>query len=560
MTTYTFSQANMESSSQPQSDTAELTILYGSETGNAEFLAHQICESATADGLQVEIAGLDEWLAREEHKLARLLIVTSTHDNGHMPGNANNYWNWLQVVEPFSLEGLPYAILSIGDSMYEDFCKAGQDLDDKLEELGALKVFDTAECDVDFEFTAGEWYPQALEALLDEDPWQQREIEILEELKHLGEADLPEETLYPTKVIAARRLSGPDSNKTVMHFELQSVGDVFSYEPGDSISLIPVNSESLVEEWITAFNADRNQTVECHGDSKSLFDALRYNYELSLPHPGLLLALAKLRPDNELAQDAVGVIERGDRETLEAWLWDRDVLDVLTELDCLDIPLPVVLEQLRPIQQRDYSISSSPLVDDTIHITVSAVEYESHGRHHNGAASNFLQEAAQTGESFLTKIQPGREFSLPEDDKPVIMIGPGVGVAPFRSFLRHREAVGAKGRNWLFFGDQQRKCDYLYETEFEDLQQRESLKVSLAFSRDQSEKHYVQHELQAHADEIREWIDKGAYIFICGDKVKMARDVDNAFMQIIANGERTITAGIKFAQLKDSGRYVKDVY
>jgi len=560
MTTNTFSQVDTKPSSSQQSEVTELSILYGSETGNAEFLAYQIHDQVLKDGVHAEIAGLDDWLARDEHKMSRLLIVVSTHDNGHMPSNANNYWHWIQAAELFSLEGLPYAILAIGDSMYEDFCKAGQDLDDKLEEHGALKVFDTAECDVDFEFTAGEWYPQAVEALLEEPAWDQQTVEIPEDLKYAASADQPEEVLYPTKVVSAKLLSGPGSNKKVMHYELQSTSDEFQYQPGDSISLFPVNSEDLVEEWLSAFEVDRDLMVEVQGEIKPIFEALQFGYELSLPHPGLLLSLATLRPENELAQDAVQVIERGDRDTLDAWLWDRDVLDVLRELDCLDIPLTVVLEQLRPVQQRDYSISSSPEVDDTIHITVAAVEYDSHGRRHYGAASQFLAESAETGKSFLTKIQPGREFCLPDDDKPVIMIGPGVGVAPFRAFLRHRDSVGAKGKNWLFFGDQHRNCDYLYEDEFEDLQQRGLVDMSLAFSRDQEEKYYVQHELEAHADEIRDWLEQDAYVFICGDKVRMARDVDNAFMQIIANGESTITAGIKFAQLKADGRYVKDVY
>src|SRR5690625_1047780 len=290
MTTNTFSQVDTKPSSSQQSEVTELSILYGSETGNAEFLAYQIHDQVLKDGVHAEIAGLDGWLARDEHKMSRLLIVVSTHDNGHMPGNANNYWHWIQAAELFSLEGLPYAILAIGDSMYEDFCKAGQDLDDKLEEHGALKVFDTAECDVDFEFTAGEWYPQAVEALLEEPAWEQQGIEVHEDLKYAASADLAEDVLYPTKVVSARLLSGPGSNKKVMHYELQSTGDAFNYEPGDSISLFPVNSENLVEEWIAAFNADRDLTVEVQGESKSVSEALQYNYELSLPHPGLLLS------------------------------------------------------------------------------------------------------------------------------------------------------------------------------------------------------------------------------------------------------------------------------
>ncbi|GAA4773497.1 sulfite reductase flavoprotein subunit alpha [Citricoccus nitrophenolicus] len=541
---------------------AELTILFGSETGNAEFLAHQIQGDATNSGVETDIASLDEWLHGKEKAMSRLLLVTSTYDNGHMPSNASEFWDWLQRLEPGAFDGLPYAALAIGDSMYEDFCKATHDLDGRLEELGAVRVVDSVDCDVDFDFTAGDWYPGALEALRSSAPWARQVVETEVEPEPVSDEEKPADVLHSTRIAAARRLSGESSGKCVMHYELEFPDAPFEYQPGDSIAVFPRNSDALVDEWLAAFGADGRTMVTVGNRELPLADALREELELNLAHPGLLLALARLRPENELAQEGVRVIQTGDRETLDSWLWDRDVLDVLRDLDCLVLPIELVLAELRPMQHRAYSIASSPLSDgDTVHITVSAVEYDAHERTHHGAASRFLERAAETGETFTTKILPAHEFRLPADEVPVIMIGPGVGVAPFRSFLRHREASTCTGRNWLFFGDQHRAHDYLYEDEFEAQADSGLLtQVSLAFSRDQEDKHYVQHDMLTRADEIRAWLDEGAHVFVCGDKTRMARDVDNALLEILADGQSTIIAGTKLAQLKASGRYVKDVY
>ncbi|WP_169253650.1 sulfite reductase flavoprotein subunit alpha [Brevibacterium sp. 'Marine'] len=539
--------------------TSDLTILFGSETGNAEFLASQILDAAEKAGTSADLLSLDDWAQMETHKVERLLVVTSTYDNGHMPSNAGSFWAWLQRLEPDSLEGLPYAVLAIGDSMYEDFCKAAHDIDDQLMELGAMQVIETIDCDVDFEFTAAEWYPEALEALGEADAWEQGELTT--DIRPEPTDDSEGDRVFTTRVSASRRLSGPGSSKSVTHYEL-SFDEDFEYQPGDSIAVFPENSEELVAEWMEAFDAAESETIEIGGEDKALRAALREDFELSLPLPGLVLALAQLRPENETAKDAVDVIQRGDRDILENWMWDRDVLDIIRELGCLDVPLKTVLAELRTIQHRAYSISSSPSQDaNSVHITVSGVEYAAHGRTHSGVASAFLERMARTGEPFRTKLLEAHDFRLPHDDAPVIMIGPGVGVAPFRGFLRHREAAPAKGQNWLFFGDREREHDFLYQDEFEEWHGAGLLsQISLAFSRDQENKHYVHHEMVERADEIREWLDEGAYIFVCGDKNRMARDVDRALMDIIANGANAIYAGTEIAKLKAAGRYVKDVY
>ncbi|MDJ1370035.1 diflavin oxidoreductase [Gulosibacter molinativorax] len=562
MSTTTITSSEGNTMTEDSTPVADLKILYGSETGNAEYLAYQINEFAGEQGLTSELQSLEDWLHDEDHRISRLLIVTSTHDNGHMPTNAEDFWGWLGQLPAGAFEGLPYAVLSIGDSMYEDFCKAGHDIDGRLAELGAVRVTDSADCDIDFDLTAADWYPAALETLRETAAWTGTIDDSGADSAEQIAEDRPQDAMVTARVVAARRLSGEGSAKHVTHYELEFEDDAFQYEPGDSIAVFPRNCDALVDEWMQLFNVAETDTVTVGGAEILARQALREEVELSLPHPGLLISIARVRPGNELAQDALRVIQEGDRETLDRWLWDKDIIDVLAELDCLNVTLQDVIDELRPIQHRAYSIASSPLVDgNRVHLTVSGVEYESFERHHRGTASAFLEQAAKTGEPFAAKRLPAHEFRIPEESAPVVMIGPGVGVAPFRSFLRHRVGSEASGKNWLFFGDQHRECDYLYEGEFTALEKDGRLdRLSLAFSRDQAEKHYVQDEMRRHGEELAAWLDEGGYVFVCGDKARMAPDVDRALFDVLEAQLGADSAEARIAELKATGRFVKDVY
>lgn len=536
------------------SETPDLTILYGSQTGNAEYLAYQIHTAAQKNNDSVALASLEGWLHSGERSLRRLLVVTSTHDNGHMPDNASDFWEWLKDLEPGSLAGLPYAVLSIGDSMYDDFCKAGHDIDQRLEALGAVRVVDGVDCDIDFEFTATKWAKPAVAELLGADAWEDEAPETSPGGSVTTSAANGEHRVR-ARIVASRELSKPGSAKQVTHYEIAVEDGAFSYEPGDSISVFISNSDDLVDEWLRVFG---DGTVAQEGETRALVDVLRNEVELRQPHPGLIVSLSRLQPDNVAVQRLVDLIQAGEREELDAWMWGRDVLDVLADLGCLDVPIQEILDNLRPLQHRDYSIASSPVGDDgRVHLTVNGVRYDANGRAHDGAATAFLRARAEDGASFEVRRVPAHEFRLPAADVPVVMIGPGVGVAPFRAFLRHRDAVGAGGRNWLFFGDQHREHDFLYEEELGDLANRGTLtRLDLAFSRDQAEKHYVQDEVRAAGDQLREWVADGAYIFVCGDKARMAPDVDRALADVLNKG----TEGSTLNDLRAAGRYVKDVY
>jgi sulfite reductase (NADPH) flavoprotein alpha-component len=548
--------AQGEKRAMTDTQTAELTILYGSQTGNAEYLAHQIHAKAAKSGEQVELASLEEWLHAGPPQTQRLLVVTSTHDNGHMPDNAAEFWNWLQSLDGGALSGLPYAVLSIGDSMYDDFCKAGHDIDGRLEQSGAVRIVEGVDCDIDFEFTAAKWAGPAVEELLAAEPWAGSAVST----GVVAAESTPTSDIASTARIAdARTLSKTGSAKQVTHYELV-FDTAFEYEPGDSIAIFPTNSDSLVDDWISRYG---DQEVEVGQERRQLRDVLREDVELRLPHPGLIVGLARMKPDSKSIRNVLALIQTGDRERLDAWLWSRDVLDVLTDLDCLDVPIADVIAELRPLQHRDYSIASSPILDDgRVHLTVNGVVYNGHRGPYRGAATDFLAARARDGMPFPVRRLPAHEFRLPGENEPVIMIGPGVGIAPFRAFLRHRRALGTSGSNWLFFGDQHRRFDWLYEDEFGELQEAGVLsRIDVAFSRDQAEKHYVQDEILRGSAEIADWIDRGAYIFVCGDKTSMAPDVDRALTSVLAAATGSEAGGVEaLASLKASGRYVKDVY
>ncbi|WP_311258468.1 sulfite reductase flavoprotein subunit alpha [Microbacterium sp. WCS2018Hpa-9] len=537
------------------SETAELSILFGSQTGNAEYLAYQIHAKSVKNGLDAGYASLNDWLADRASGVKRLLVVTSTHDNGHMPDNAAEFWSWLQTLERGALDGLPYAVLSIGDSMYEDFCKAGHDIDQRLEELGAVRIVESIDCDIDFEFSAERWATPAVQSLIDATAW---DGSLPTELPHEADEKQSQSAIgdqaCTARITASRVLSAPGSTKRVTHYELSFDAGGFDYAPGDSLSVFVQNSDALVDRWIGHFGDQ-----ELAGGS--LRQVLTHEVELRLPHPGLVVGLARRCPESSQAAAIVALLQSGDREALDAWLWGRDVLDVVIDLGCADLSVVEIMQELRPLQHRDYSISSSPLRDDgQVHLTVAGVEYESPYGRHAGAATDYLRARAEDGREFEVRRVPAHEFRLPADDVPVIMIGPGVGVAPFRAFLRERDARGAAGDNWLFFGDQHRAFDWLYEDEFGDLQLRGILsRVDLAFSRDQAAKRYVQHAMRENARELRKWVDAGAYIFVCGDKARMAADVDRALAEILGAGD-AVAGDTLVAELKRAERYVKDVY
>lgn len=539
---------------------AELTVLYGSQTGNAEFLAYNICEDAKKVGINAELLTLNDALSAGNLAWRRLLIVTSTHDNGHMPENADAFWVWLSTLADTPYDGLPYAVLTIGDSMYDDFCKAGQDFDEAFAKLGAIPILSRMECDVDFDMTAAPWVKKFLTEAPETAPWSLTASEQID-TDAAGEFVSQAEEWHSAHIIALRALTDPASEKSAFHLTLD-LPEQFEYVPGDSLDTRPLNNQVLVEEWLNAFPGV--ESVSIGGDVVPVREALRSRLELRIPHVGLINALVTRAIATELTAQTKRMLDAGDRQEIDAWMWGRDVLDVVQEFGLGGSALQPIVDAMRPLQFRSYSIASSPRVHHTqLGLTISSVEYEANGRAHFGTGSSHLE--ALLGSRVSVRRVAARDFRLPEDpDTPVIMIGPGVGIAPFIGFLEDIEARGTARDTWLFFGDQHRATEWLYQEEMTAwLASGVLTRLNLAFSRDQAEKHYVQHELLAQAEEIREWVARGAHIYICGDKNHMAHDVEEALVRVLgtdASGAVNGDGAAVLEALRAAERYVKDVY
>lgn len=538
---------------------ADLTILYGSQTGNAEFLAYNISEDAKKAGLKAELLTLNDALTEGNLAWQRLLVVTSTHDNGHMPENADDFWSWLQTRDESQYDGLPYAVLTIGDSMYEDFCKAGRDFDTGFAERGAVPIVKRMDCDVDFDLTAAPWIKKFLATVPEITPWTPSGSTQIDTHSAQEFVAQPEEW-HSAKIAAIRPLCAPGSEKSAFHLDLE-LPEQFTYLPGDSLDTRPLNNHLLVDEWLQAFPGV--ESVRIGGEDVLVRDALRSRLELRIPHLGLVNALLSRITTSEAADRIKNLLDAGDRQELDAWLWGRDVLDVVRELGFVN-NLQSIIDVMRPLQFRSYSIASSPRIKKTrVGLTISSIIYEANGRAHFGTGSSHLEALA--GSQVMVRRVAAQSFRLPErEDIPMIMIGPGVGVAPFIGFLEDAEAHGRSGDTWLFFGEKNRATDWLYEEEMTNwLASGVLTRISLAFSRDQKEKHYVQHEILAHSAEIREWVDRGAHIYICGDKNHMAHDVEEALVQVLsggATGTNRETGIAALEELRATGRYAKDVY
>ncbi|NLT70107.1 MAG: sulfite reductase subunit alpha [Verrucomicrobiaceae bacterium] len=546
-------------------------IYYGSESGNSEALAKQIAKAAREQGWQAQVTGLDQIRLADLAKESCALLVTSTFGDGEPPANAAAFREELFAPEAPGLANLHYSVLALGDTNYEHFCQFGIELDTRLEALGARRLCARVDCDVDYEESAAAWRKAAFEAIgaLDTAPAipAAPPTALGDATSTPASSDPSEETEgyskkrpFPATLLTNRKLTAEGSAKETRHLEISLEGSGLRYEAGDALGVLPENCPALIEDILRALNCDGEEAVPTpEGGEVPLRTALLRHYEITkIPTP-LLQVVAERSSDKALA----GLMVPEAKDALGEYLRGREIIDLLTGFSSVTFSPADFVSHLRRLQPRLYSISSSPeAFPGQVHLTVATVRYESFGRQRKGVCSTFL--ADRCAGSLPVYVHPSKSFRLPErDDTPVIMVGPGTGIAPFRAFLHERRVRGATGKNWLFFGDQKAATDFLYREELEAMRGDGHLtRLDTAFSRDQKEKIYVQHRLLEQASELWAWLQDGAGFYVCGDAARMARDVDAALHRVaeIAGGLSPEEASAYVRELKSEKRYLRDVY
>lgn len=551
----------------PASPQQPVLVLYGSQSGNSQRLAGEIGEALTRRGLPFTL--LDMMDCRKSHlqEARRLLMVVSTHGEGVPPDRALPLHELLQSRKAPQLGHLEYAVLALGDSSYEMFCETGRQFDARLRELGAQALHARVECDVDFEAPAREWIAAVLDKLAQAEAGASAEVSA--HVVAAGERPLASVATAWTRknplaapVLVNQRLTAHDSTKDVRHIELSLEGSGIRYEPGDALGVVPRNHAADVEALLGALRYDAGTPVTVDAQSASLRDALRDRYDIGLLSRGLLERYA--RATGTSALEALLAEERKD--DLQRYLRGRHLIDLVSEHPPRGLDAAGFATLLRPLAPRLYSIASSQrATPDEVHLTVSLVAYDSLGRGRRGVVSGFLANLdTEPGSTAPVYLHRNPNFRLPADpESPLIMIGPGTGVAPFRGFLAEREALGARGRNWLFFGDRSFRSDFLYQLEWLDWRKRGLLtRIDVAFSRDQTEKLYVQQRILEQGAQLWRWIEEGAHLYVCGDAQRMAPDVHGALLEVARRygGRSAEQAGEYLLELQRERRYQRDVY
>jgi sulfite reductase (NADPH) flavoprotein alpha-component len=540
-----------------QANARILHILYGSQTGNSESLANDAAASAKSHGLLPVVKSMDEIEVGQLTKMDYLLIITSTYGEGAMPDNAEMLWEAANSDAAPRLENLNYSVLALGDTSYDLFCQAGIDWDNRLQELGANRVFDRVDCDVDFEAPAEQWISEVVPLMAE----GAETIAVIDTAAQPAKSAYNRKNPFPAKLQVNRIVTALDSSKETRHYEISIAGSGLNYEAGDAMCVIPSNCPQLVADILNALGCSGNEEVPVNGELMPLSEALRTHFEIKLPSKEFLEEIAKRSGDQELN----ALLNAGEKDKLNDYLWGRDTLDLLLQFPGAELSAAEFLSLLKPLQHRAYSISSSGKKHpDSVHLTVASVRYDAHGRQHKGVCSTYLADLVNEDTEVRIFFTPNNNFRVPNDNTlPMIMVGPGTGIAPFRAFLQEREFRKATGKNWLFFGDRNAATDFIYREEIEAMQASGLLtKLDLAFSRDQAEKVYVQDRMLENGAELFAWLEQGGYFFVCGDAYRMAKDVDQALLDVIRiHGNKSATAAAEYVnQLKKDKRYVRDVY
>ncbi|HEX5191444.1 MAG TPA: assimilatory sulfite reductase (NADPH) flavoprotein subunit [Solirubrobacteraceae bacterium] len=544
--------------------TRSLTILFATETGNGRELARSLADAARAKGAETRIADMADYRTRALRDEQDLLVITSTHGEGDPPQPALGFFEFLDSRKAPKLEHVRFAVLGLGDSTYEHYCGAARRIDERLAALGAQRFTHRVDCDVDYEDDAAAWIKTVVAALTPTElapaPAGPSIVAPRNDAAPAAGAAFDKKHPFCAAVLDNLVLTGRGSTKETRHLELSLEGSGLRYEPGDALGVVARNDPALVAMLLERLGLSADAPVTVKRETMSLGEALTGTFEITAATPRFLDHWAEITGAAELA-----ALRAADQaKARAAFLRGHHIIDIVERFPASGIDPDRLLAGLRPLQPRLYSFASSfTATPDEAHLTVSTVRYELHDRQRTGVASGYLAGRTDEDATVPVYIQSNDHFHLPDDDTPIVMIGAGTGVAPYRAFMQEREARGAGGRSWLFFGERNFRSDFLYQVEWQELLRRGVLsRLDLAFSRDATPKTYVQDRLSRQGRDVYAWLEDGAWLYVCGDAAQMAPDVHAALVGVVADHGGLDGDGAEeyVAALKRDRRYRLDVY
>jgi sulfite reductase (NADPH) flavoprotein alpha-component len=541
----------------PGGPSVPVTVLYGSQTGTAEGLAKKLLKSLKKGNFAAE---LHDMVAYDRTRLANeqnLLVITSTYGDGEPPDSAADLHAWLLSDAAPRLDGVSFSVLALGDSSYPDYCKCGIEFDARFAELGARRLYDRVDVDVDPDVPYAQWSAGVLAVL---SPAGAGVPAGGAEAQEPAETATSKSNPFPAAVVENRNLNGPGDKQT-HQIALSLEGSDLSYEVGDALGVYPLNPPELVDEIIANLPFKASEVPTPDGGEVSLREALIRHYDIGSINKSIIQKW-QARSGSPFLRS---LVEADDKKAYDDFSWGRDLIDLVVDHPADFSDAEEFVSILKKLQPRLYSIASSPRAHPgEVHLCVGIVRYDTHGRKRGGICSTFLADRVDPGVKPRVYVHGNNAFRLPTDgSRDVIMVGPGTGIAPFRAFLEDRKVTGAKGRNWLFFGNPHRATDFLYREELEGFQADGTLsRLDLAWSRDQKEKLYVQHLMLENGAELWSWLQNGASFYVCGDASRMAKDVDQALLKVAEKHGALPPeeAAAYITQLKKEKRYLRDVY
>ena len=536
-----------------------ITLISASQTGNARRVAEALRDDLLAAKLNVNLVNAGDYKFKQIASEKLLVIVTSTQGEGETPEEAVALHKFLFSKKAPKLTDTAFAVLGLGDTSYEFFCQAGKDFDSKLAELGGERLLDRVDADVEYQTAAAQWRERLVEVLKARAPAASSVAAVASgAVNEVHSSPYTKEAPLSASLSVNQKITGRDSQKDVRHIEIDLGDSGLRYQPGDALGVWYQNDPSLVKELVELLWLKGDEPVTVNGKTLPLAEALQWHFELTVNTANIVENYATLTRSESLLPLV------GDKAQLQQYAATTPIVDMV-RFSPAQLDAEALIGLLRPLTPRLYSIASAQAeVESEVHVTVGVVRYDIEGRARAGGASSFLADRVEEEGEVRVFIEHNDNFRLPANPQtPVIMIGPGTGIAPFRAFMQQRAADGAEGKNWLFFGNPHFTEDFLYQVEWQRYVKEGVLsRIDLAWSRDQKEKIYVQDKLRQQGAELWRWINDGAHIYVCGDANRMAKDVEQALLEVIAEfGGMDIEAADEFlSELRIERRYQRDVY